>query len=217
MAQPLRFHNPTSSVACLKLLVFLMFLLICINVSVSALTTDGHHFLFSQLLFFFSVPCSVCRVLQTKAPYVPYPSIHAPWYGYLFWVYSTAGGYNKNSDTQFVSAWVEKSSPTANKRVASVQTAKQTNPQTAKQTNSQTQQTQQKTTATNQKPAGKPQTAAPAKTQQNAKAPAKPAAAPAGNKGQPPKQDKKGRRLLAVQQNGGCDANIKVRYHSTTA
>jgi hypothetical protein len=48
---------------------------------------------------------------QTPAPYKPYPSVHAPWFGYLFWVSASAGGYNKGADTQFTAAWIEKKAP----------------------------------------------------------------------------------------------------------
>lgn len=57
--------------------------------------------------------CVVCRVycVQTPYPYKPYPSVHAPWYGYLFWVMASAGGYSRNADTQFTAAWIEKKAP----------------------------------------------------------------------------------------------------------
>ncbi|WIA13252.1 hypothetical protein OEZ85_006841 [Tetradesmus obliquus] len=38
----------------------------------------------------------------------PYPSVHAPWYGYLFWTLASAGGYGKAADTSFVAANVER-------------------------------------------------------------------------------------------------------------
>eukprot|EP00882_Tetradesmus_deserticola_P012264 GHRQ01012998.1.p1 GENE.GHRQ01012998.1~~GHRQ01012998.1.p1 ORF type:complete len:237 (+),score=52.89 GHRQ01012998.1:871-1581(+) len=38
---------------------------------------------------------------------VPYPSVHAPWYGYLFWTVATAGNYNSNVDVTLVQAKVE--------------------------------------------------------------------------------------------------------------
>lgn len=56
------------------------------------------------------VVCLVCCV-QTPYPYKPYPSVHAPWYGYLFWVMASAGGYSRNADTQFTAAWIEKKAP----------------------------------------------------------------------------------------------------------
>ncbi|WIA29580.1 hypothetical protein OEZ86_012072 [Tetradesmus obliquus] len=33
---------------------------------------------------------------------VPWPSIHVPWYGYLFWTMAAAGAYGKTADTSFV-------------------------------------------------------------------------------------------------------------------
>lgn len=51
--------------------------------------------------------------MQTPYPYKPYPSVHAPWYGYLFWVLASAGGYGKAADTQFTSAWIERPAPPA--------------------------------------------------------------------------------------------------------
>lgn len=49
-----------------------------------------------------------CRLLLQagEEPY-PYPSVHAPWYGYLFWTIATAGGYGKAVDTSFVAANIE--------------------------------------------------------------------------------------------------------------
>jgi hypothetical protein len=47
-------------------------------------------------------------VLQAGEEPYPYPSVHAPWYGYLFWTIATAGGYGKAVDTSFVAANVER-------------------------------------------------------------------------------------------------------------
>ena len=49
----------------------------------------------------------VCVVQEGKEPWA-YPSVHGPWYGYLFWVMATAGAYGQNADSSFVSANVEK-------------------------------------------------------------------------------------------------------------
>lgn len=38
---------------------------------------------------------------------VPWPSVHAPWYGYLFWTIAAAGKYNSKSDATFVNTKVE--------------------------------------------------------------------------------------------------------------
>jgi hypothetical protein len=38
---------------------------------------------------------------------VPWPSVHAPWYGYLFWTVASAGNYSSNSDATFVQTKVE--------------------------------------------------------------------------------------------------------------
>lgn len=35
---------------------------------------------------------------------VPYPSIHAPWYGYLFWITAAHGGYGTHANTVFLPA-----------------------------------------------------------------------------------------------------------------
>jgi hypothetical protein len=54
--------------------------------------------------------CYILVILLAQAgeePY-PYPSVHAPWYGYLFWTIATAGGYGKAVDTTFVGANVER-------------------------------------------------------------------------------------------------------------
>jgi hypothetical protein len=40
---------------------------------------------------------------------VPWPSIHVPWYGYLFWTVAAAGGYGKTADTAMVPVKVESS------------------------------------------------------------------------------------------------------------
>eukprot|EP00775_Hariotina_reticulata_P014710 gene14710-14875_t len=41
-------------------------------------------------------------------PPMPYPSVHAPWWGYLFWISASAGDYGKSADTVFVPASIEK-------------------------------------------------------------------------------------------------------------
>lgn len=38
---------------------------------------------------------------------VPWPSIHAPWYGYLLWTVAAAGDYGKRADTTIVETRVE--------------------------------------------------------------------------------------------------------------
>lgn len=38
---------------------------------------------------------------------MPWPSVHAPWYGYLFWTIAAAGKYNSKSDATFVNTKVE--------------------------------------------------------------------------------------------------------------
>lgn len=47
-------------------------------------------------------------LLQAGQDPWPYPSVHAPWYGYLFWTLASAGGYGKAADTSFVAANVER-------------------------------------------------------------------------------------------------------------
>jgi hypothetical protein len=54
---------------------------------------------------------SLLSLLPQAPPYVPYPSVHAPWYGYLFWVVASAGGYTRNADTQFVAAYIDRNPP----------------------------------------------------------------------------------------------------------
>lgn len=41
-------------------------------------------------------------------PPLPWPSVHAPWYGYLFWTLMSAGSYGKDADTNFVAANVDR-------------------------------------------------------------------------------------------------------------
>jgi hypothetical protein len=59
---------------------------------------------------------------KLEAP-VPWPSIHAPWYGYLFWIIAAAGNYNKAADATFVQTKVEnKGNCNANMKVCFVVT-----------------------------------------------------------------------------------------------
>jgi hypothetical protein len=59
---------------------------------------------------------------KLEAP-VPWPSIHAPWYGYLFWTVAAAGKYNSKSDATFVQTKVEnKGNCNANMKVRCVAT-----------------------------------------------------------------------------------------------
>jgi hypothetical protein len=155
-------------------------------------------------------------------PYKPYPSVHAPWYGYLFWMTATAGGYNKNADTQFVAAWVERTPPAAlapPPAPPSVVTEKgatssgnttttassSSNTTTASSSGNKT----APTTGSNlrlaqgaQKPAG------PAPVKESAKVPA----AKAPTQQQQQQAAKAGRHLLEAKQNTApCNANLKVR------
>lgn len=56
-------------------------------------------------------PClSTCSLLlqpEGKPP-LPWPSVHAPWYGYLFWTAVTAGGFGRDADSTFVAANVDR-------------------------------------------------------------------------------------------------------------
>jgi hypothetical protein len=53
-------------------------------------------------------------------PPAPWPSVHAPWYGYLFWTVAAAGKYNSKSDATFVQTKVEdKGKCSANMKVKS--------------------------------------------------------------------------------------------------
>ncbi|WIA42782.1 hypothetical protein OEZ86_008721 [Tetradesmus obliquus] len=45
--------------------------------------------------------------VRPKEPPLPYPSVHAPWYGYLFWTIAAAGDYGRHADANFVPVWVQ--------------------------------------------------------------------------------------------------------------
>lgn len=47
---------------------------------------------------------ALCTQVRPKEPPLPYPSIHAPWYGYLFWTIAAAGDYQQHTDANFVPA-----------------------------------------------------------------------------------------------------------------
>ena len=47
----------------------------------------------------------------------PYPSVHAPWFGYLFFMEASAGDWWRNSDTAFVSTWAKAGNCKANAKI----------------------------------------------------------------------------------------------------
>eukprot|EP00775_Hariotina_reticulata_P002235 gene2235-2547_t len=54
---------------------------------------------------------------------VAWPSVHAPWYAYLFYIIATAGDYNKPADTTFVdNAWEGNGGCTANMKLWGLKT-----------------------------------------------------------------------------------------------
>lgn len=49
---------------------------------------------------------TVQQVKPGEGP-VPYPSIHAPWYGYLLWTVAATGGIGRAADATFVPATID--------------------------------------------------------------------------------------------------------------
>jgi len=170
--------------------------------------------------------------LQTPYPYKPYPSVHAPWYGYLFWVYATAGGYNKNADTQFVTAYVDKQSPSGSPAPAPAPSSSSTKASAPASTSA--------PSSSKDAPAPAPSSSSSGSSSSSSSSNA-PAAVVTekGNQARgsnsnkrlasaqaikawqqqakkqpraPAKGEQKGRRLLAAQQLGPCDANLKVSF-----
>jgi hypothetical protein len=47
------------------------------------------------------------QVPQGQPP-LAWPSVHAPWYGYLFWTLMTAGAYGRDADSSFVASNVDR-------------------------------------------------------------------------------------------------------------
>lgn len=65
----------------------------------------GHRMYFRAALPSYSHTDNCCPLQINPAALpapVPWPSIHVPWYGYLFWTMAAAGAYGKTADTSFV-------------------------------------------------------------------------------------------------------------------